>query len=189
MTFKTDDLRAFLQKENGPASASRWQVILPNISGDVKPGGGTVEWDGTINDMNLVCTAARLPGIDVITVDRQIGMIPQKVAVGKTNTPVSLTFYLTNKYTSRKYFQEWMETVVGTGAPYTAGFLNLYGKDVTIQQLDKLGQKVYEVKLQQAYPINLSEIELNNAAATAAAEFTVTLQYTTYEVVALGNNL
>lgn len=182
MTFKTDELRSLLDVEKGVASPSRWKVILPKISGDDKPGGGTVEWQGTINDMNLVCTAARLPGIDVVTVDRNIGMVPQKVAVGKTNTPVSLTFYLTNVYTSRKYFQEWMETVVGTGAPYTAGFLGLYGKDVTIQQLDKIGEKVYEVKLQQAYPINLSEIELNNAAATAAAEFTVTLQYTNYTV-------
>lgn len=182
MTFKTDDLRTYIEKENGVASPSRWRVILPKITGDSKPGGGTVGTQFSIEDLNLVCTAVRLPGIDVITVDRQIGMVPQKVAVGKTVNPVSMTFYLTNKYTARKYWQEWMETVVGTGAPYTAGFLSLYGKQVEITQLDKLGDKVYTVKLEQAYPVNLSEIEMNNAAATAAAEFTVTLQYTNYTV-------
>jgi len=182
LTFKTDGLRAYLEAENGVAYASRWKVILPQISGTDKPGGGSVEGQFTIEDLNLVCTAVRLPGIDVVTVDRNIGMVPQKVAVGKTVNPVSLTFYLTNKYTSRKYWQEWMETVVGKGAPYTAGFLSSYGKQVEIQQLDKLGGKVYTVKLEQAYPVTLSEIELNNAAATAAAEFTVTLQYTNYTV-------
>jgi hypothetical protein len=180
LTFKTDDLRALIDAENGVASASRWRVILPKITGDVKPSGGTVRTQFEPKDLNLVCTAVRLPGIDVVVVDRNIGMVPQKVAVGKTVNPVSLTFYLTNKYTARKYWQEWMETIVGSGVPYTAGFLQEYGKQVKIQQMDTNGDVVYTVKLEEAYPINLSEIELNNAAATAAAEFTVTLQYTNY---------
>jgi hypothetical protein len=122
-----------------------------------------------------------MPGVDVVTIDRQIGMVPQKVGIGKTLNPVTLTFYLTNKYTARKYWQDWMECVVGSGAPYTAGFLQEYGKQVTIIQLDKLQAPVYKVKLTEAYPVNVSEIDLTNQAATAAAEFTVTLQYTNYE--------
>lgn len=180
MTFKTDALRAFLDTENGVASESRWKVILPQISGTPKPGGGSAS-NYSIEDLNLVCTSVKLPGIDVITIDRQIGMVPQKVAVGKTVNPVTLTFYLTNKYTARKYWQDWVECVVGTGAPYTAGFHADYSKQVEIIQLDKLQAPVYTVKLIDAYPVNVSEIDLTNQAATAAAEFTVTLQYTNYE--------
>ena len=180
MTFKTDDLRAFLNGENGVASESRWKVELPQISGTQKPGGGSASNYST-SDLNLVCTSVKMPGIDVVTIDRQIGMVPQKVGIGKTLNPVTMTFYLTNKYTARKYWQDWMECVVGTGAPYTAGFLQEYGKQVKIIQLDKLKAPVYTVKLIEAYPVNVSEIDLTNQAATAAAEFTITLQYTNFE--------
>lgn len=182
MTFKTDDLRSFLNAENGVASESRWKVELPQISGTPKPGGGEAGTYASA-DLNLVCTSVKMPGIDVVTLDRQIGMVPQKVGIGKTVNPVSMTFYLTNKYTARKYWQDWMECVVGSGAPYTAGFHNEYSKQVTIIQLDKLQGTVYKCMLIDAYPINLSEIDLTNQAATAAAEFTVTLQYTNYQAM------
>jgi len=182
MTLKTDDLRGLLNGQSGHASTNRYKVELPIVDGTAKPGGGSASTSISGADLNLLCTAARLPGTQINTIDRQIGMEPKKIAVGRVTTDVSLTFYLTNTYSAREYWQEWMDCVASPTAPFMAGYLETYGKDVKIQQLDRLGKPVYKVKLINAYPINLSEVEFNNQANTSGAEFTVTLAYPEYEV-------
>ena len=179
--FSTERLRN-LFGDDGHASTNRFRVELPIIDGTEKPGGGSASTSIAGEDLNLLCTAARLPGTQINTIDRQIGMEPKKVAVGRIVTDVSLTFYLTNTYDSRIYWQEWMDCVASPSAPFMAGYLSKYGKDVKIQQLDRLGKPVYKVKLIKAYPINLSEIEFNNQANTSSAEFTVTLAYPEYQI-------
>ena len=180
--FSTEKLRSLMDGENGHASTNRFKVELPIINGTPKPGGGAASTSIASEDLNLLCTAARLPGTQINTIDRQIGMEPKKIAVGRVTTDVSLTFYLTNKYSAREYWQEWMDCVASPTAPFMAGYLGTYGKDVKIQQLDRFGDPVYKVKLIKAYPINLSEVEFNNQANTSGAEFTVTLAYPEYEI-------
>jgi len=179
--FSTDTLRARLNAENGPAHTNRWEVDLPQISGST-PGGGSVD-GGDNKALAELCTAVRIPGKTLVTLDRQLGLEPIKVASGYSFDAFSMTFYLTQTYSARKYFQAWMDLCVNPQPPYTAGFYKDYVKDVTVRQLDKLGSPIYGAKLINAYPLSINEIELNNQAMGSIGELTVTLQYSDYKIV------
>ena len=181
MDYRTDALRGLLMSEDGLASNNRWLVILPQISGKSKVGGGACGQYNT-NDLNVLCTAARFPGKQLNTIERRVGPVPSKVAVGHDGGEASFTFYLTHKYTARKYFQDWMDRVVSRQPPYDAGFFDDYKEDILVQQQDKRGSHVAITKMKDCYPVNIAEIELNNQAQQAALELTVTIAYRDYEL-------
>lgn len=178
--FSTDTLRARLEAEKGPAHTNKWMVTMPTISGS-SPGGGGVD-GGDAQAVGELCTAVRIPGKSIVTLDRQLGLEPIKVASGYSFDALSMTFYLTQTYSARKYFQAWLDLCVEPNPPYTAGFYDNYVRDITVKQLDKLGSPVYEAKVINCFPMSVNEIELNNQASSAIGELTVTLQYSQLEV-------
>ena len=180
MTFSTDNLRSTVHAQSGLAAGNRYIVQLPSLAGTQLPGGGSARDVADRQALSTLCTSARIPGKNFNLLDRQIGMEPVKVANGHTLGDVSLTFYLTNDYSARKYFQEWSECILSPEPPYLMGFHGDYAKSVYIEQQNRLGERVYRCELQKAYPINISEIELNNQAQGAALELTVTFTYSNY---------
>lgn len=183
MTFSTDTLRSLMDRQQGAATPNRFRVLLPDITGTQKAGGLLLALSpATKEELNLLCTAARIPGKSINVVDRNIGMEQVRVANGHTLGEVTLTFYLTNAYNVRKYFQEWSECIVSPEPPFTAGFHKNYAKPVYIEQLNKIGDVVYKVRLEKAYPTTFTEIELNNQAQGAALEFSVSLTYSNYVI-------
>ena len=179
MNFSTDSLRGLLGT-NGLASPSRWMVVLPQISGKTKvSGGGVGEYNA--NDLNILCTNARIPQKTVRTIERQMGAVSTKAAVGFEPGEANFSFYLTHDYMVRKYFQDWMDCVVSDQPPFEVGFFDEYKADILVEQLDKKGNFVYITKLIDCYPTNIAEIELNNAAQQAALELVVTIAFKNYE--------
>jgi hypothetical protein len=134
-------------------------------------------------DRAMLCTAGQLPGKTIGLAQRQIGIENRAVSNGQTFTEVTLTFYLTNSYAIRKYFQYWMECIVSQspGQPMVAGYYKNYVKDIVIKQLDQKGNTLYSVQLIDAFPTNLEMIQLNNQAQTAAMEMTVGFSYRNYK--------
>jgi len=178
--FSTNNLRSLIEDQGGIASSNRYRVLLPNLAGTQKPDGSRAEDTLGRSELTDLCTSARIPGKNLSVADRNIGMEQIKVANGYALGDINLTFYLTNRYTARKYFQEWMDCIISPTPPFTAGFHGNYAKSVTIHQLDKLGNIAYAAELVKAYPTSLAEIDLNNQAQTAALEFTVSLTYSNY---------
>jgi len=181
MSFSTNTLRGALEGHSGPAYTNRWKLTLPPRSGS-RPGGGTTQGGDNPTDVALLCTQVALPSKTLTTLDRQIGLEPIKVASGYTFGPVSMTFYLTQDYLARKYWQAWMDMCVNPTPPYTVGYRNNYIDDITIEAQDKLGATKYTVVLENAYPVTINEIEFNNQAAAAVGELTVTVEYSNYTV-------
>jgi len=184
MTFKTDILRKLIDDQKGIASNNRFQVTLPSLETPrtAKPGNSDAYAIDPfpVRDLPILCTAARLPGKQVITADRKLGIEPINVAVGHNFAEVNLTFYLTNAYSVRKYFQEWSECIISPEPPFVAGFFEDYAKSVTVSQLDKLGKVIYSVELTKAYPTTITEVEFNNQLQGAPLEFSVSLAFTNY---------
>jgi hypothetical protein len=184
MKFSTDRLRGVIDGKGGLAASNRYKILLPSLAGTVKPAGGTAQDLVDRRDLSDLCTAAKIPGKNIGTAERVIGMEQIKVANGFNFQEVNLTFYMTNDYAARKYFQEWMDCIVTPTPPFEAGFHSNYAKSLTIYQLDKssIGKVTYEVELIKAYPISLSEMDLNNQAQTAGMELTVNFTYANYLV-------
>ena len=74
MTFSTDQLRTLVEKERGAAAPNRFRCILPRIGGSLKADGSAATQFGTVEELNTLCTAARLPGKNFSLVDRNVGL-------------------------------------------------------------------------------------------------------------------
>ena len=153
-------------------------------------------------DLNILCASATMPGKQILTSDRRIGMEFQKVAYGYAVDDVTLSFYLLNDYGTRKYFDEWRKQTLNE-AGNIANYKKDYAKDVKIHQLRKpiknlsagagpirinigLGAgSVYSVKLIDAFPTTIQAIELSNDM-DGLVQATVQLSYTNWEAVSSG---
>lgn len=148
-------------------------------------------------DLNILCAAATLPGKQILTHDRRIGMEFQKVAYGYAVDDVSLTFYAMNDYGVRKYFDEWRNITLNESG-HIAAYKKDYAKDIKIHQLRKPikniggsagpikinvglgGGTVYSVRLIDAFPTTIQAIELNNEM-DGLVQITVQMSYTNWE--------
>jgi len=193
--FAPDRFRAQFMLGLGYASNNRFSVDLPSIDGMKKPDSGTM--DDPFGEMlssvggetrNMLCTAANLPGKEIQTTERKIGTETRQVAMGHTLPPIQLTFYLTNTYTMRKYFSNWM-FCVSTNRPRGAAFVGYagdgkkeeYTRDVSVRQSTRNGRRVLTMKMVGCYPVSMSSVELNNQPQTQISELTVQLAYRAYE--------
>lgn len=153
---------------NGMARTSLYRVILPSIPGA----------DIFIPDLQLMCKNAVLPGKQILTSDRQVGTKIEKVVYGTATTDASLSFYLTNNYDAKRYFDAWSQLSVD---PVTYEINHKYGpngyvRDVTIVQLNSKGRDVYICKLKDAFPTTINQIDFSNDGQIA--ELNVELSYT-----------
>tara|TARA_B110000977_G_scaffold194787_1_gene272027 strand:- start:179 stop:760 length:582 start_codon:yes stop_codon:yes gene_type:complete len=190
--YSTEKLRSLIDESGGLASPNRFSVVLPDVSQMVSPALQlTAERLGAIDprDLNVICTSAQLPGKQLNVMSREVGIGTKSIANGQVFTAINLSFYLTNRYEIRKYFQHWMNCVVTqdeNDAMY-AGYYNNYVRDVTIHQLsrenDSIESSIYSVTLVNAFPTQMELISLNNQAQTTAMEMTISLAYKTYKII------
>ena len=190
-----EQLKSQMNKASGIALTNQFAVQLPTIDGY------------EARSLNLLCKNVTLPGKQITTKDRMIGLFNEKIVDGFIIEDVSMTFYVLNDYHTKLYFDAWKSLMVDekTGA---VGYKKDYQKRITIHQLKKpdgsglLGQEysadlsiggifsagidfyansIYSVDLLDAFPTSLSAIELTNDP-DGLVEMTVQFSYTNWEV-------
>ena len=162
-----DQLKSVVSKGRGFASANQFMVTLPSLGG----------YD--TRDLNVLCTNVNMPGRQIMTQERLIGIKGRKMPNGFASDDVSMTFHVMNDYTIKKYFEEWQNKVISQDS-FEVAYTNEYAEDVTITQLKKgtafdfpidkifgldpnfIDKKVYQVKLLDAFPTTMNAIEFNN---------------------------
>jgi len=186
-----EDLKSKVSLKNGFAFSHHFAVELPPMAG---LNGET---------MNVLCKEVDMPGKQILTLDRNIGVHSEKVVNGFATTDLNMTFYMTNDYGPRKYFDKWMSTMIDEetgniqwkkGMAGSGGF----AKNITIHQLSKpqarvgfdlgpldinfdlLGNSIYSVTLEDAFPITQNAITLNSQGSIV--ELQVNFAYTKWEV-------
>ena len=103
---------------------------LPSVPGIVDPG------TPTTRELNTLCSNVNIPGKQVLTAERRIGMENQRVAYGYAVEEVSMSFYMMNDYGVRRYFDAWISTIINEEGG-TAAYKNDYQKSIKIHQLRK----------------------------------------------------
>ena len=181
--FAPDRFRASAMSQMGMASPSRFEVDFPSIKGMTSVSGEKIKDPTNSEDRSIFCTAAGMPGKQIETTNKGIGFENQLLATGHSMPEVNFSFYLTNTYVMREYFELWMRCITSQdqGEAQYAGYYDNYIKDVSITQYTRNARRAYGVKLVNAYPTGISTIEFNNQLQSAVAEITVTMTYRTYE--------
>lgn len=122
---------------------------------------------------------ARLPGINLLTVDNQrygIGTV-QKMPYGTQFTDTSFTFVMDRNGQLYQYFYAWMTEIVdfnGAGQivngrqryvssqpSYLMGYKDGYSTDLSIVIFDNTGIPVKVITLYEAFPNSMNEIALD----------------------------
>ena len=156
-------------------------------------------------ELNTLCKGASLPGKQILTADRRIGMNNEKVAYGYAVTDIALTFNMLNDYSVKTYFDQWLDLILDDG--YTSEgkkvsqivrYKDEYAKSVKIHQLRKPqvgfsgslgpisgniglgGGSVYTVELLEAFPTTVNEITFSNDL-DGLVELTVSLSFTNWK--------
>lgn len=187
-----EDLKSKVSLKNGFAFSHHFAVELPSLAGI----------DG--DTMNVLCKDVDMPGKQILTLDRNIGIHNEKVVNGFATADLNMSFYMTNDYGPRKYFDKWMSEMVDEetgniqwkkGKDGTRGG---FARDITIHQLSKpqarvgfdigildinfdlLGNSIYSVTLEDAFPITQNAINLNSQGSIV--ELQVNFAYTKWTV-------
>ena len=127
-----DDLKALVSNKGGVARGNVYAVALPPLAGLRS------------RELNLLCSGVNLPGRQIMSQERQIGLISQKVATDHAFDDVSLTFRCLNDYGIREYFESWQNLCIDQQS-LEVGYLNEYAFNVKIHQLKRgFGAPVYQ---------------------------------------------
>ena len=127
-----DDLKALVSQKDGAARSNVFAVALPPIAGLRS------------RELNLLCSRVNLPGRQITTADRDIGLITQKVANNQAYDDVSLTFRCLNDYGIREYFEAWQNKCVNQNSQ-EVGYLKDYAFSIKIHQLRRgFGAPTYQ---------------------------------------------
>jgi len=167
-----DDFKSLVSKKGGVARSNIFRVELPSFAGVTK------------EEINLLCRDVVLPGRQIITREKNIGIQNRKVAYGHLYQEVSMTFTLLNDYGIKKYFEYWQSKAVNQTS-FEIGYKKEYAKTVKIQQLKKstdarVDDIIYEVELYDAFPVTMNDIRLSNDL-DQLAELNVSIGFTNWK--------
>jgi hypothetical protein len=135
MAGNIEQLKGLVSERAGIARGNVYRVFFPSLPG------------ASASEVNLLCSAVNIPGRQIMTQERKIGLINQKIAYQQAYDDVQLQFLLLNDYGIRNYFEVWQELCISQNS-YEIGYLKDYAKDIKIQQLEKgYSQPIYQTSL------------------------------------------
>jgi len=168
-----DDMKALLEGRGGIARGNRFGVHInhplrgQNLMMDVVNDKSSKKDIDTSfiqgpRDTYLMCTAVSLPGKRISTTEAMHNHNLAKKPYSMATDEVTMTFMLTQDYYIKKYFDLWQEQIINsTHNHYKTSYKLDYCVDVEIFALNSQDDAVgYGTKLEMAYPIQVSQIEL-----------------------------
>lgn len=136
MAYSIDQMKSLISSKGGISYGNVFRVELPSLPG------------ASSQEVNLLCTRVNIPGKQIMTMEKDIGVKSEKVAYKKASEDVTMSFLLLNDYGIRKYFETWMSYIIDPDT-YEIGYKNEYAAgQIKIQQLKKgIGLPVYSTPL------------------------------------------
>ena len=200
-----NELKGMASSKLGFARSNNFLVELPQLGANPfgrlagfvpSVPGLTPDATASTRELNVLCKNAQIPGKQILSHDRRIGMIFEKVAYGYAVGDVNLSFYMLNDYSVMNYFDTWKRSVVDE-QNLTVGYKKDYARPVKIHQLRKplktigrnlgpisvdigLGSgSVYSVELVDAFPTTIGQIDFSNEL-DGLVELNVQLSYSNH---------
>jgi hypothetical protein len=125
----------------------------------------------------FLCKGAQLPASTIDNTPVQYRGRQVNFAGERTFAPWTITILNDNDFALRNAFEAWMNSINNNQTNTGTIIPNQYQVDMQVYQLDRNGNAVKEYKFIDAYPTEVSAIELNFDTNNQIEEFTVTLQY------------
>jgi|TARA_A100001015_G_C14921310_1_gene684438 hypothetical protein len=189
-----DQFKSLVSSKGGVARANVFRVRLPSLPGVASS-----------RDISLLCKDVQLPGRQILTNERRIGLQFEKVAYGYAIQDINMTFHVMNDYGIKRYFETWQDLAVNQTS-LEVGYYNDYTFQIVIDQLKKgvtlptysfgnfldlftprtvtvaNDQIIYSCQLANAFPTTMNAIQLNNDQ-DGIVELNVQLSYKNWKQI------
>ena len=168
------------------------KLVRPNffnarLIGYTKVAGGLSGTLENINDtFSFRCEKAELPGRTLATAEDAVGGGPSlKLPYDVTYNDMTLSIICSADMKERKFFEEWMDRIIGRGGRSNAGLISYYsdyalGIRLNVRQLDEAGNTLIAYDLNDIYPISLTPMNASWEETNTYQRFGVTLAYRYY---------
>jgi len=118
-----------------------------------------------VRDLSLLCQRINMPGKQLLSTDRRVGLSFQKIAYGYASEDVNVSFLLTGDMYAKDVFEAWQQSAVMSDEQFdfhVPRFKNEYTHDSRITAIDKNGNDIYRIILVDSYPTTVNPIEYSN---------------------------
>lgn len=117
-----EELKGLIGKSGNIQRPNLFRVILPPIKG----------YDS--KDLNLLCKAVLMPGRQLGTLEKQLGMYKYDIVNQMSVSEVTMTFHVPTTHTVKNYFNEWQKVAFNKGE---VGYYKDYARDIKIETMSK----------------------------------------------------
>ncbi|HIF36863.1 MAG TPA: hypothetical protein EYQ70_00330 [Marine Group III euryarchaeote] len=179
-TFSPNTIKALLNSQGGIAYNDKYMVTLNKPPAFDPPGGMQMR-----QNLSMLCDTATLPTKSLATFEKTIYGPVKAMPYRMTFTEASMSFIMTDGMKEKKYFDAWQNKIVDQKNG-NLGFFDDYVCDILIQKFGRTADNTdetptYAVKLLDAWPSIVSEIQLSHSGGTEAMKLPVTFQYKKWE--------
>jgi len=125
MVATIDKFKSLISAKGGIARPNLFRIKFPSLPG------------ATSEEVNILCKDVQLPGRQIMTNERRIGLQMEKVPYGYAVGDVSATFHVLNNYGIKEYFETWQNLAVNQQTK-EIGYQSEYARSVEIEQFQKV---------------------------------------------------
>ena len=129
----------------------------------------------------LRCENAVLPGRTLSTSDLRIYGPSEKYPYQSTYEDVTLTFIVTSSMIEKTLFNTWFD-YINSPTTWNFEYKSNYVTDILISQFDTSNREMHEVKLVDAFPISVSQLDLDWGNDSGYHKLSVVFAYTYWEI-------
>jgi hypothetical protein len=161
----------FRQKLNGGSKANLFKIeILPDVVGGI---------DGVdLTDLTILCKSGAIPAFTLGIIEVPFRGRRIKIPGDRTYADWTATFVNDDSQNIRKSFDNWMNNIIDVnGENSLRDGTDTYRCTIVVNQLRPDGTTARIYKLFDAFPTDVSAIDLSYDTTDAIQEFTVTFQY------------
>ena len=151
-----EQLKNTVGKHGGLAPKNRFLMFM-SVPGFIMPG------SMSSYSMGLLCESVSIPGRRINVIERQAHKQATNVPAGHANQEIFATFTLTNDYFMKSIFDVWL-AMISNPQTYALAYKKDIVVDIEIQQLNQAGFPVYGVKLKNAFPTAMTQLDFANAS-------------------------
>lgn len=187
--------RTTVDKLNGLQRPNHFYVTIPNprvMQGDIGP-----------ILLPFLTESCNLPGVQLATSDiRRYGYGPiEKKPYAPIFVDQQMSFLGDASGTVHKFFYKWLNSIVKydefpqgrkgmNGArPFEVEYKREYAVDITISAIDEVDRKIMEIKLYDAFPIALGDVNMSWSQNDGYVSFPVTFSYYKWKRTDISINL
>lgn len=155
----------------GGARSNQFLVITPFPQGIVANG------KDASSKIQFLAKGASIPASDVADIAVSYRGREVHFAGERTFQPWTISVYNDNDFIVRGAFENWVNAISNSDSTNGLMLPGSYQTDLEVHQLDRSDQAVQKYKFVDAYPINVSDIQLSWDINNQIQEFSVTFQY------------